>query len=104
MQLDQQSRVAAAGVEVMRRLDSPRAVCDCIAALVSGDLAAAALPDAAHSSGAAEHLLPLLPPASASPDLVSLPSHLGITPCVLVLLGLCHLKQIETRHWTHARN
>ena len=69
LQLEKRSKVAAAGVEVMQRLDSPRAVCDCIAALVTGDLIA---PSTA-SSGSAQHLLPLLPPASADSEMVSVP-------------------------------
>ena len=32
------TRTAAAGVEVLRHLDSTRAVCDCMAAIMSGDL------------------------------------------------------------------
>ena len=32
------SRTAAAGVQVLMRLDSTRAVCDCMAAIMSGDL------------------------------------------------------------------
>lgn len=69
-QVEQRSKVAAAGVEVMLRLDSSRAVCDCIAALVNGDLTAPAAPTSGHGTGAVEHLLPLQPPASAAPDMV----------------------------------
>ena len=70
LQLEQQAKIAAAGVEVMRRLDSPRAVCDCIAALVHGDLTAAVAPGSGLATGAPEFLLPLVPPPSAPLDLV----------------------------------
>ncbi|KAK9814288.1 hypothetical protein WJX72_003466 [[Myrmecia] bisecta] len=50
-------KVAAAGVEVLRRLDSPRAICDCMRALVNGDLAGKAGAD-----DIASKLLPLYPP------------------------------------------
>lgn len=32
------SRTAAAGIQVLTRLESTRAVCDCMAAIMSGDL------------------------------------------------------------------
>ena len=37
-EIDVMSRTAAAGVQVLMRLESTRAVCDCMAAIMSGDL------------------------------------------------------------------
>ena len=37
-EIEVMTRTAAAGVEVLRHLDSTRAVCDCMAAIMSGDL------------------------------------------------------------------
>ncbi|KAK9847109.1 hypothetical protein WJX84_012013 [Apatococcus fuscideae] len=68
-EVEERSKVAAAGVEVMQRLDSPRAVCDCIAALVSGDLINPSSSAAGQAPGSANHLLPLLPPTSANREM-----------------------------------
>lgn len=38
LEVEATSKIAAAGVEVLRRLDTPHAACDCLAALISGDL------------------------------------------------------------------
>ena len=65
----------------MQRLDSARAVCDCIAALVNGDLINPSSP------ASAEHLLPLLPPASANAEMVSL-LHLLFASCYMVVTDL----------------
>lgn len=53
------TRTAAAGVEVLRHLDSTRAVCDCMAAIMSGDL----IPKPKAGSAAADGSLPLLTPS-----------------------------------------
>ena len=74
------SRTAAAGVQVLTRLESTRAVCDCMAAIMSGDLipkpkegtAAGGSPQPLTPS---ERLLPLshpqASPGSQSPEWVA---------------------------------
>ena len=69
-EIEVMSRTAAAGVQVLMRLESTRAVCDCMAAIMSGDL----LPkpsQAAPASGTpqpltpSERLLPLSHPRAS---------------------------------------
>ena len=52
------TRTAAAGVEVLRHLDSTRAVCDCMAAIMSGDL----IPKPKEGSQGEEGGTPMLTP------------------------------------------
>ena len=50
-------------LQVMRRLETPRAICDCMAALVQGDLASKGSLQPNH----ADNLLPLTPTGRPSP-------------------------------------
>ena len=70
-EIEVMSRTAAAGVQVLSRLESTRAVCDCMAAIMSGDLIPKPSQGAPAGSSPqplppSERLLPLSPP-SASP-------------------------------------
>lgn len=75
------TRTAAAGVQVLRYLDSTRAVCDCMAAIMSGDLIPKPKEGSAATDGAPplltpiERLLPLshprLSPGAQSPEWVA---------------------------------
>ena len=79
-EIEVMSRTAAAGVQVLTRLESTRAVCDCMAAIMSGDLIPK--PSQGASAGASpppltpsERLLPLshprASPGSHSPEWVA---------------------------------
>ncbi|KAL3158886.1 hypothetical protein ABBQ32_011601 [Trebouxia sp. C0010 RCD-2024] len=56
-EIEVMSRTAAAGVQVLMRLDSTRAVCDCMAAIMSGDL----IPKPAQGTPASSASQPLTP-------------------------------------------
>ena len=78
-EMEVMTRTAAAGVQVLTRLESTRAVCDCMAAIMSGDLIPK--PKEGNDSSSPQHLTPserLLPlshprasPGTQSPEWVA---------------------------------